>query len=331
VSGCYKVPHPVFYATITDMDNPVVFMGSPDYAVPILDLLAQHFSVVGVITQPDRPAGRGRTLTPPPIKILALDLGIPIVQPRSLNKDNKAKEKIQSWNPDVIVVAAFGQILKKDVLEIAPWGCVNVHASLLPRWRGASPIQAAILNGDKKTGVTIMKMDEGIDTGDIISQRAIEIQPEDTGGILYEKLAKLGANLLVETLLVYLNGIIQPTPQGKSPTPYASALQKSDGELDFNQSASYLARKVRAYQPWPGTYTYWKGKILKINRAHAQVAKSPGMGIFTIFNDMPTIATKDGLLVIDELQPSGKRSMSGNIFLRGARDWGSGQIPKNLC
>jgi methionyl-tRNA formyltransferase len=305
------------------MDHRLVFMGSPDYAVPILKLLTQRFSVVGIVTQPDRPAGRGRILTSPPVKILALELGIPFIQPENLNKDKAAITTITSWRPDVIIVAAFGQILDEKILDLAPWGCVNVHASLLPRWRGASPIQAAILNGDKFTGVTIMKMDRGVDTGDIISQKSIQIEPDDTGGTLYKKLSVLGGELLTEALPGYLCGDIQPDKQGESPTPYASILKKSDGKLNFDRSASYLERKVRAYNPWPGTYTYWKGKTLKIISAHAVDTQSPGIGILIIFNGLPSIGTKNGLLVIDILQPSGKIPMSGDVFLRGARDWES--------
>jgi methionyl-tRNA formyltransferase len=299
----------------------IVFMGSPDFAVPSLQALEKDFSVVGVVTQPDRPSGRGRKLTPPPIKILALDLGIPIIQPKKLARDEVAKIQLRAWKPDVIVVAAFGQILKRDVLEIAPFGCINVHASLLPRWRGVSPIQSAILHGDKGTGVTIMKMDEGIDTGDIISNIHIPIEGDETGGTLFNKLAKVGGELLTQTLPSYLNGSIVPLPQRDSPTPYAPMLKKSDGEVDFTKSIDILDRQVRAYHPWPGTYTYWNGKPLKIHKSHPISQPSPGVGTFTTYEGFPAIGASDGLLVIEQLQPAGKKSIPGDVFLRGAKNW----------
>jgi methionyl-tRNA formyltransferase len=303
------------------MGTRVVFMGSPAFAVPSLNALAEHFSVVGVVTQPDRPSGRGRILTPPLVKVLALELGVPVIQPQKLRTDIESKEQLHDWNPEVIVVAAFGQILKLDVLELARFGCINVHASLLPRWRGISPIQAAILNGDHQTGVTIMKMEEGIDTGDILSQSAIPIEAEDTGGSLFDKLSKLGADLLVETLPKYLKSEVNPKTQGDSPTPYAPILKKSDGELDFRQPAVVLNRQVRAYHPWPGTYTFWKDKPLKIHKAQALDIQSPGIGVFIIWGSNPAIGTAQGLLVIENLQPAGKKSMTGEAFLLGERDW----------
>ena len=260
-------------------------------------------------------------MTPPPVKFLADELGIPTIQPGKLRSEPDAKAQILSWQPDVIVVAAFGQILRKDVLTLATHGCLNVHASLLPRWRGVSPIQSAILHGDQETGVTIMKMDEGIDTGDIISQRTIPITPEDTGGSIFEKLAQLGGELMITTLMGYLRGEYQPQPQGESPTPYAPMLQKSDGHLDFNQSAQFLARQIQAFNPWPGTFTHWNGAPLKIHKAHVVQPSSVGVGEFTIQGDLPAIGTSSGLLVIEDLQPAGKKSMPGDIFLRGAKQW----------
>jgi methionyl-tRNA formyltransferase len=299
----------------------IVFMGSPDFAIPSLQALVNEFMVVGVVTQPDRPAGRGRKLVQPPIKNLAMELSIPILQPVKLSIDKDAKQQLIDWIPDVIVVAAFGQILKNDVLNLAPFGCINVHASLLPRWRGVSPIQAAILNGDQETGVTIMKMDEGIDTGEIISKRIIPITPEDTGGSLFGKLAELGGKLLTETLPAYINGDLVPYPQGESPTTYAPMLKKSDGELNFSLPATTLARQVRAYYPWPGSFMKWGDKPLKIHKAHAEIKRNPGIGQLTTFAGSPAVGTSEGLLVIDEIQPSGKKRMSGEAFLLGSRDW----------
>jgi len=187
----------------------IVFMGSPDFAIPSLNVLAENYTVVGVVTQPDRPAGRGRDLTPPPVKVLAQQHGLPFIQPDKLRQP-EALEQLRLWHPDLIVVAAFGQILRTEVLDLPKWGCLNVHASLLPCWRGAAPVQAAILHGDDQTGITLMRMDPGVDTGPIISQRALSILPQDTAGSLGKRLAVLGAELLIETLPAYLNGQIIP-------------------------------------------------------------------------------------------------------------------------
>lgn len=297
-------------------------MGSPYFSLPSLRLLAANYPVVGVITQPDRPAGRGRELAPPPVKRIAQQLGIPVIQPQRL-KEPQTMQILQDWGPDVIVVVAFGQILRPAVLNLPEHGCINVHASLLPRWRGAAPVQAAILHGDQETGATIMRMDQGVDTGPILSQRTISIDPHETGGILAERLSDLGAQLLLETLPGYLQGTVQPQPQVDAGVTYASMLKKEDGALDFSQPADALARRVRAFNPWPGTYTTWNNQPLKIHRAHKiQVIKKP-IGTKTIYEGFPAVACFDGLLVLDEVQPAGKRSMPGQAFLRGARDWGS--------
>src|SRR5512142_279203 len=198
----------------------VVFMGSPEFATPILRGLAEKFQVVGVATQPDRPAGRGRQLTPPAVKVLAQELGLPLIQPPKLRAP-EAMEQLRAWQPDLIVVAAFGQILRKDVLWLPRFGCINVHASLLPRWRGAAPIQAAILAGDEQTGVTIMQMDEGVDTGPTLAQQALPIGPDDTTGSLAGQLSALGEGLLLETLPGYLSGEIKPRPQKSEGATYA--------------------------------------------------------------------------------------------------------------
>ena len=304
------------------MDTKIVFMGSPDFALPTLELLADRYPVVGVVTQPDRPAGRGRHLKAPPVKKLAQKLALPVIQPRRLSEP-EAMEQLRTWAPDLIVVAAFGQLLRPDVLDLPPHGCLNVHASLLPRWRGAAPINAAILHGDEETGVTIMKMDPGLDTGPVISQRAIPITPEDTAGSLFEKLAPLGAELLVETLPAYLRGDIEPQPQDDSQATYAPKLSRSDGKLDFSQPAQEIVRKVRAFHPWPGTFMRWQGERHKIHRAHAVSATSPGVGVLTTYEDYPAVGTSEGLLVLDRVQPACKQAMPGDAFLRGARDWGS--------
>ncbi|MGW8226649.1 MAG: methionyl-tRNA formyltransferase [Anaerolineales bacterium] len=307
------------------MSVKVVFMGSPDFALPAMEALAEHYPVVGVVTQPDRPAGRGRKLTSPPVKNLADRLGIPAIQPRRI-AEAEPMAILESWHPDLIVVAAFGQILRTEVLELPRYGCINVHASLLPRWRGAAPIQAAILHGDPQTGVTIMKMDQGVDTGPILSQQALAISPEETAGSLAPKLARLGALLLIESLPLYLAGELQPVLQQGGAT-YAPLLKKSDGELDFNLSAVALERKIRAYHPWPGTFINWNEQRLKIISAHtsgdeghdSQAEGIPGQHL--VYEGLPAVVTGEGILIIDELQPAGKKPMPGTIFLRGAREW----------
>jgi methionyl-tRNA formyltransferase len=301
------------------MTNRIVFMGSPEFSVPILKALGQNYRVVGVITQPDKPAGRGRILTPPPVKVCAQSLNIEVIQPNRLREPD-ALAKLESWAPDLIVVAAFGQILRQNVLDLPQYGCVNVHASLLPRWRGAAPIQAAILHNDPKTGITIMKMDAGIDTGAMLSQEEMMIEPEDTAQSLGVRLAEAGADLLLKTLPVYLSGKITPIPQEESKSTYAPMLKKEEGLLDFSQPAADLVCKVRAFNPWPGAYTIWNNEMLKIHRAHAS-AISSSVGTRTIIDKMPAIGASSGWLILDEVQPAGKKSMPGKIFLQGARNW----------
>jgi methionyl-tRNA formyltransferase len=305
------------------MQTRVVFMGSPEFALPILHALNDLYPVVGVVTQPDRPAGRGQALSSPPVKALATSLGLPVIQPRRL-KEPEAVQQLRQWNPDLIVVAAFGQILKSEVLDLPLYGCINVHASLLPRWRGAAPIQAAILHGDDLSGVTIMQMDPGLDTGPILSQRATAITAKDTAESLGNHLAQLGAELLIETLPAYLGGEINPQSQDDSLATYAPMLEKEAGRLDFHQGADLLARKVRAFNPWPGAFTTWQGTYIKIHQAHARTSESQSQepSKTLIIDGLPAIATADGLLVLDEVQPAGKKSMPGKVFLNGAKGWG---------
>lgn len=297
----------------------VVFMGSPDFALPPLTALNQAFNVVGVVTQPDRPAGRGRKLQSPPVKTLALTYGLPVLQPASL-KNSEAFEQIQALSPDVIVVAAFGKILNENILKLPKYGCINVHASLLPRWRGAAPVQAAVLN-DEISGVTIMKMDQGLDTGPILNQQSTSITDEMTTGMLFDRLAQMGAELLVETLPGYVQGEINPRPQEEAEATYAPQLRKEDGRLDFNQPAAFLARQVRAYNPWPGSYGYFNGDLLKIFQAQAIQFEHAIPGKRYIVDSKPAWGTKDGLLVLDEVQAAGKARMAGDVFLHGTRDW----------
>ena len=294
-------------------------MGSPDFALPTLQALQENYSVVGVVTQPDRAAGRGRELKPPPVKRLALELGIAVIQPEKL-RQLKAMEQLHIWAPDLIVVAAFGQILRQDVLDLPPYGCINVHASLLPRWRGAAPINAAILHGDKETGITIMKMEAGLDTGPILSQRSVRIQPFETAGSLFKTLSTLGADLLLDTLPKYLSGEIEPLPQPEEGVTYAPMLKKEEGLLDFTNPAGVLERKVRAFNPWPGAYFEWKGNLLKVHRASIGVGKMQE-GERGVYLGLPAIGTSGSLLVLEEVQPAGKKPMSGKAFLAGTRNW----------
>ncbi|MDP1547449.1 MAG: methionyl-tRNA formyltransferase [Anaerolineales bacterium] len=298
----------------------IVFMGSPDFALPSLSALVKKHEVAGVVTQPDRASGRGRELKAPPVKTLALELNIPVIQPQKL-REPEAMSQLQAWNPDLIVVAAFGQILKKDVLDLPKYGCINVHASLLPRWRGAAPINAAILAGDEETGVTIMKMDVGLDTGPMLSKKSIRLMPDDTAGSVFHTLSTLGADLLLETLPDYIDGKITPQSQPEDGATYAPMLKKEDGLLDFTKSAAELERRVRAMNPWPGAWFEWNGNVLKVARASVSEAEGLGSGSRLTVQGRPAVMCADGALVLEEVQPPGKKVMPGKSFLAGARNW----------
>jgi methionyl-tRNA formyltransferase len=302
------------------MSIKIVFMGSPDFSLSALRLLAENYQVVGVVTQPDRASGRGRELKAPPVKPLALELKIPVIQPEKL-REPEAMQQLRDWNPDLIVVAAFGQLLRKDVLDLPKYGCINIHASLLPRWRGAAPINAAILAGDEETGVTIMKMDVGLDTGPMLAMKKIRIRRDDTAGSVFQTLSKLGANLLMETLPDYMDGKITPTPQPEEGATYAPMLKKQDGLLDFTSPVVELERRVRAMNPWPGAWFEWNGNVLKVARASISEAKGLGIGSRFTIEGRPAIMSANGALVLDEVQPAGKKAMPGKSFLSGARDW----------
>jgi methionyl-tRNA formyltransferase len=302
------------------MSKRVVFMGSPDFALPSLRLLNQHYQVVGVVTQPDRASGRGRELKSPPVKTLAQELNIPIIQPEKLKE---ATEQLKIWNPDVIVVAAFGQILKKNVLDLPKYGCINVHASLLPRWRGAAPINAAILAGDEETGVTIMKMDVGLDTGDMLSKKSIRLKPDDTAGSVFQTLSTLGAELLIETLPQIFDGSITPQPQPDEGATYAPMLKKEDGKLDFYNSVYEIERRVRAMTPWPSAWFEWNGNLLKVMRVSVSEKKVGEIGNRFTLEGRGAVTCADGSIILEEVQPAGKKVMSGKSFLAGVRNWES--------
>lgn len=300
----------------------VVYMGTPDIAAVILQrLLREPYKIVLAVTQPDRPKGRGKELAKSPVKIVAEEAGIPVFQPLKL-RDPEAVKTVAKAKPDMIIVAAFGQILPKEVLDLPKYGCINVHASLLPAYRGAAPIQWAILDGQKETGITIMKMDVGLDTGDILLQKRIEIAPDETGGSLHDRLAELGAEALTEAIPGVIDGSLKPVPQGEMTTPYAKQLTKEMGRLDFTKPAEELERTVRGLYPWPGTFTELDGKLLKIQKAEAVVLKEAGLEPGTITDITKksfTFVTAVGGLRVLELQPEGKRRMTTEEFLRGYR------------
>lgn len=294
-------------------------MGSPEFALPGLQKLAEAYSVVGVVTQPDRKAGRGRKLLPPPVKILADELGLPSIQPARL-RTPEAMETLGAWMPDLIVVAAYGQILRPEVLNLPQYGCINIHASLLPRWRGASPIHHAVLHGDSETGVTIMRMDEGLDTGPMLAATSTPIGPEDTTLTLSARLSELGADLLLRTLPAILDGSQVEHDQDDSRATYAPMLKKEDGLLDFHKTAEELEKQVRAFVPWPGAFFNTERGLIKVHRA-AAVAGTASPGEKLVFEGRPAVGTKVGLLVLESLQPAGKTAMPGNVFLQGTQDW----------
>ncbi len=290
----------------------VVFYGTSLFSIPTLQALADDPSVevVGVVTQPDRPAGRHGTLTPPPVKELALALHLPVFQFEQVKSD-EAYATLQTVQADVAVVASFGQIISQRVLALYPRGVLNVHPSLLPVYRGAIPMTAAIRDGLKETGITIMLMDALMDHGPILLQAASAIEPSDTTEQLSERLAKQGAELLLQALHGYLAGTLQPVEQDHTQATFVKLLSREDGLLDLSKSAQELERLIRAYTPWPGTYTIHQGKRLKVLRAHVGEASSYEF----------SLTCGDGsALVLDEVQPEGKKPMSGEAFARGLRN-----------
>lgn len=297
----------------------IVFMGTPDFAVGTLRALIANHEVIGVVTQPDRPAGRNRQPQPPPVKQAAIEAGIQVFQPEKLRR-SEAIEELKQWTPDAYVVAAFGQILPQAVLDIPPYGSINVHASLLPRWRGAAPIQAVIRAGDAESGVTIMKMDAGLDTGPILTQRAIPLAANETGQSLHDKLAFLGAELLIETLPGYFSGAIQPCAQNEAGVTYAPQIKKEEGEIDWTQDAASIERLARAFTPWPGTQTTWKGQALKIHSGKVANGKAaPGLVMDTA--EGIAVGTGDGLFVLKDVQLAGRKTMPVGEFVKGQADF----------
>jgi methionyl-tRNA formyltransferase len=298
----------------------VVFMGSPDFSIPTLTELARLHEVVGVVTQPDRPAGRGRQTRASVVKQFAIGHGLLVMEPESLRAPS-AVGQLAGLRPDLIIVAAYGQILPRSVLELSPHGCLNVHASLLPRWRGAAPVQAAILHGDPETGVTIMLMEAGLDSGPILAQRATPIAASETGGSLGLRLARLGADLLIEVLPTHLAGDLRPGVQDETRATYAPRLKKASGLIDLQLPAEQLALQVRAFQPWPGTYLEWSGRRLLVHAARATPMDEFAPGQAFELERLPAVGTGVGALVLEQVQPEGKRAMDGYAFLLGSPDF----------
>ena len=295
-------------------------MGTPDFAVPTLAaLLESRHEVVGVVTQPDRPKGRSGKLQPSPVKEKALEADVPVLQPEKV-KDPAFLPELEKLVPDVIVVVAFGQILPESVLNLPKYGCMNVHASLLPKLRGAAPIQWSVIDGDKESGVTIMQMDKGLDTGDILLVEKYTLDPKETGGSLFDKLSGLGGPLLLQALEQAEQGTLSPVPQEHEKHTYAKMLSKALGEIDFTKDAIVIERLIRGLNPWPSAYTHLNGKTLKIWEADVCECNDDNMKPGTVFN-----VTKDGFCVkcgkdalsIGEVQLEGKKRMASDAFLRG--------------
>ena len=303
----------------------LVFMGTPEFAVPALEYLVNAgYEIAAVYTQPDTPSGRGRTITSPPVKKTAQTHGLAVFQPISLKQPEEVR-RLVDINPDVVVVAAFGQLLPQAILDIPCHGCLNIHPSLLPRYRGPSPVAASILAGDDVTGVSIMLLDMGMDTGPVLAQESMPIIPEDTTGSLTNRLARVGAQLLLNTLPVWVEHAISPTPQNDQEATYSTVLTKKSGELDWHTSAVDLARRVRAMQPWPGSYTRWRGKLLKIVEAAPLPelhATQPGQVVIIERGKAKLLAvqTREGLLELLTVQLEGKKAVTAEEFLRGQKD-----------
>ena len=297
----------------------IVFMGTSDFSVGTLEALIEAgHEVVLAVTQPDKPKGRGKEVQFSPLKETALAHGIPVFQPRRV-RDPECVEELGKYRADVMVVIAFGQILPKEILEMTPYGCINVHASLLPKYRGAAPIQWAVIDGEPVSGVTTMQMDEGLDTGDMLLKTEVALDEKETGGSLHDKLASAGAKLCVRTLKELEAGRLVPEKQGESPTAYARMLDKKLGAIDWTRSACSIERLVRGLNPWPSAYTDWNGKTMKIWEAdvtEAESGQTPGT-VMAVQKNSFSVQTGKGQLVVKALQIPGKKRMDTGAFLRG--------------
>jgi methionyl-tRNA formyltransferase len=301
----------------------IVFMGSPQFAVPVLELLKFNgHEIAAVYTRPDKPAGRGREPTAPPIKTAALSMGLRVVQAGGFKTPENLRQ-LADFRPQAIIVAAFGLILPQTVLDIAPYGCINIHPSLLPKFRGSSPVVAALLAGDQFAGVSVMQLDAGMDSGPILSRAQIGVADNDDAFTLTTKLFEIGARIVLEVLTVAAGGKIRPEPQNGDLATYTQEITKEDGRIDWQKSAIEIWRQVRAYQPWPQAYCSWQGKQVKILEAlprRGGEAGVPGQIVVTANNSALVVGTGSGLLEVRTLQIEGKRAMSAGEFLRGQRD-----------
>lgn len=306
----------------------IIFMGTPDFSVGTLEALVEAgHEVCLAVTQPDKPKGRGKEMQFTPVKEAAVRLGIPVYQPRRV-REAECVEELRKYQADVMVVVAFGQILPEEILGMTPYGCINVHASLLPKYRGAAPIQWSIISGEQVTGVTTMQMDAGLDTGDMLLKTEVEITAEETGESLHDKLAQAGASLCVETLERLQEGTLKPEKQGESPTPYAKMLDKKMGNIDWTRPAAEIERLVRGLNSWPSAYTHWDKKVMKIWKAKVvpqtdgdatvdgMKKTTPGT-VAAVEKERFLVQTGDGLLAVEELQIPGKKRMETSAFLRG--------------
>ena len=310
----------------------IVFLGTPDYAVPVLSSLVDAgYEVAAAVTQPDRPAGRGRALTPPPVAVWARERGVPVLQPPSLRPPEVA-EGIAALAPDAMVVASYGRILPPPLLVLASLGCLNVHPSLLPRHRGPSPVAEAILRGETVTGVSVMLLDEGTDTGPVLAQEEVGIGPDETTGGLTRRLFALGGGLMARTLRAWADGRVEAVAQAEALATYSRKLEKADGALDFTRPAAQLHNQVRAMDPWPGAYTTFKGATLKVLRSAALPAPAeaapPGTVVALVDATAPAgVVTGDGVLGLRELQLEGRRATDAESFLRGRPDLLGARLP----
>ena len=298
----------------------LVYMGTPDFAVPPLTALVEAgHEVAAVVTQPDKPKGRGKAVLMTPVKEKALSYGIPVYQPARVKKDEEFLKTLREINPDAIVVAAFGQILPKEILELPKYGCVNIHASLLPKYRGAAPIQWAVIDGEKESGITTMMMDVGLDTGDMLDRTVIPLAEDETGGSLFEKLSRAGGPLILKTLEALENGTAVRTKQPEEGATYAGMLDKSLGNIDWTQSAAKIERLIRGLNPWPSAYTGYKGKTMKLWAADVLEGTFEGVPgeIIKVEKERFLVRTGDGALAVKELQLEGKKRMDAASFLRG--------------
>jgi methionyl-tRNA formyltransferase len=301
----------------------IVFAGTPEFAVPPLRaLLGSPHEICGVYTQPDRPAGRGRKLTPSPVKLLAQESGLPVFQPESL-KDEAAQAELHNLKPDLMVVVAYGLLLPRPVIDTPPLGCINIHASLLPRWRGAAPIQRSILAGDSETGVTIMYIEPRLDAGPMLLKKSCRIGPDDTAGDLHDRLARIGAEVLLETLPPIAAGTAQPEMQDESLVTHAAKINKDDAQLDWSQPAAELKRRVRAFNPWPVAETVYRDQILRVWRATVVPAsRSEPPGTLLIDGENLDVVTGHGCLRLQEIQLPGGKRIPARDFINGHPETG---------